>query len=342
MKAVHIKDYGDIDKLNWGEVPDPIEDKKRIIVKIKASAINHLDIWIRKGIPGHKINDLFILGSDASGEIINVGSKVEGYKIGDKVVIQPGIFKETSKKYDRGKEHYSQSYGIIGETVNGVQSEYFSCLAENLCIMPKHFNFHEAASMPLVFMTAYEMLIARANLNKDDIVLVYGATSGVGSAAIQIAKDIGCEVFTTVGDKKKMDFAYSLGAKFVFNHRSASFYQDVLKELNGHKIDVIFEHIGKATWDSSLKLMSRGGRLVTCGATTGNIVNINLTHLFFKNQTILGSTMGSLKTFQLVMEKISDKKYTPIIDEIVDIKDIKYAHDKIEKGLNLGKVILNI
>ena len=179
-------------------------------------------------------------------------------------------------------------------------------------------------------------------LSKNEIVLIYGATSGVGSAAIQIAKNLDCKIIATVGDDKKKDFAYKLGADIVVNHRKSSFYNDLKKELKNKKIDVVFEHIGKVTWDKSLKFMARGGRLVTCGATTGNIVNINLTHLFFKNQSILGSTMGSLKTFKKVMHKISEKKYIPIIDKVINIKDVHYAHDRLENGNNLGKIVLNI
>ena len=206
--------------------------------------------------------------------------------------------------------------------------------------MPKNINYCQAASMPLVFMTAYEMLVKRAKIKNSEKVLIYGASSGVGSAAIQIAKEAGCTVYSTVGNEAKKDFAFKLGCDYVFNHRSHSFQSELKKVLKREKIDVVFEHIGKATWDISLRFLGHGGRLVTCGATTGYDVGIDLRHLFFKNQSILGSTMGSLDSFKKIMENISKNKYKPIIDSIFNFKDIKKAHERVEKGLNLGKVVL--
>ena len=343
MKAVFINNYGDVNNLNWGEVSDTETlEKNQVLVKMQASSINHLDIWVRKGAVGHTAQMPFILGSDGAGVIAEKGKSVNNYKIGDDVIIQPGIFNQNKIKDRFHKEHYSKDYKIIGESVNGVQSEYFRCDVENVYPMPENIDYCEAASMPLVFMTAYEMLIKRAKIKKNDKVLIYGASSGVGSAAIQIAKDIGCTIYSTVGDEKKKSFALELGCDYVFNHRKSSFQFELKNILKKEKLDIIFEHIGKATWNTSLRFLGYGGRLVTCGATTGYDVSIDLRHLFFKNQSILGSTMGSLDSFEKVIKNISKNKYRPIIDSVFKFKDIKKAHERVENGLNLGKVVLSI
>jgi len=193
--------------------------------------------------------------------------------------------------------------------------------------------------MPLVFMTSYQMLLERAKLVKNETVLIYGGTSGIGMAAIQIAKDIGAQIIATVGDNHKMNYAKDLGADYVINHNDDNILQEI-KNITSNGVDVVFEHIGPLTWQNSLKSLSVGGRIVTCGATTGNIVSIDLRHLFMKQQTILGSTMSSLSIFKKVITKINDKKYLPSIDKVYKFKDIKEAHLRMENRKHFGKIVL--
>jgi len=339
MKAVQIYNHGDANTLKVANIDMPVCPDNKLLVNIKASSINHLDIWVRNGIPGLEIPLPLILGSDGSGIVKEVGSEINGFKNGDNIIIQPGTFNEDCMNVKVGRENYSRSYGILGETEDGVQSEYVLLDKRNAYKMPDHLTFEEAASMPLVFMTSYQMLVKRANLKNNEIVLIYGATSGIGMAAIQIAKNIGSTVITTVGDKAKEKFAEDLGADYVFNHNKDDIAKQV-KQISKNGVDVIFEHIGPATWEDSLKSLARGGRIVTCGAATGNLVSFDLRHLFMKQQSILGSTMASISTFIEVLDKINSKIYKPYIDEVFTFNDIKKAHMYMENRKQFGKIIV--
>ena len=338
MKAIYIENHGSLDVLKYGNVKDPEPTKNQVVVKIKAASINHLDIWVRQGLPRLKVPLPLILGSDGSGELIESNNST--YKVGDKVVIQPGTFDLKSSQILLGNENYSSNYGILGETQNGVQSEYVALNLENIHLKPDHLSFKEAASMQLVFMTAYQMLIKRAQILKGEKILIYGATSGVGSAAIQISKHFGLTIFTTVGDSSKYEYATKMGADYIYNHNSDDWVVDIKEDLKGEKFDVVFEHVGLSTWKNSLKLLEKGGRIVTCGATTGGNVEINLAHLFMKQQSILGSTMSSIKSFKEVMKLIENKVFHPFVDQVYKFSDIKKAHKTIEDRNQFGKVIL--
>ncbi len=340
MKSVIIESHGSPSVIKIIDTEEPSCSVDKVKVQIKSSSINHLDLWVRKGVPGLHIDFPRVLGSDASGVVVDVGEKVSGFNLGDKVVIQPGVYDKTCPIVKKGNENLSPTYGILGETHNGVQSEYLILDPVNLHPMPARLSFNEASSMGLVFMTAYQMLIKKAQIQKGDCVLVYGATSGVGGAAIQIAKEKGCKVISTVGDKSKVEYAESVGADTVFIHDD-SLYSKVRDFLGKDRVDVVFEHVGKATWETSIRLLSKGGRLVTCGATTGSKVNVNLTHLFFKNLSILGSTMASVDTFREVFKKIDGGSYKSQIDRVYSFKEIIEAHHRVENRKNLGKVVID-
>ena len=339
MKSIRIHQHGNVDVLSIDEHEVPTYKDDELLINIKACSINHLDVWIRMGLPGLPINFPLILGSDGSGVIIEKGKNVNQYSAGDEIVIQPGIFNKKCPTAIGGKENYSPSYGILGEHVNGVQSEYVVLKAENIHLKPKHLTFEEASSMQLVFMTSYQMIVKRANLQKNESILIYGGTSGVGSAAIQIAKDIGANIIATVGNKSKIDYAFKMGANHVFLHNE-NLIKNIKKITSNKGLDVVFEHVGAKTWNSSLRLLARGGRLVTCGSTTGSKVSLDLRHLFMKQQTILGSTMSDIDSFKSVMKNIYERKYFPFIDKIFSFKDVKKAHGRMESRKNFGKIIL--
>ena len=340
MKAIRIIEHGGIEKLIYDEIPEPSLPPHKVKIQVKAAALNHLDIWVRNGLPGLSIPLPLIMGCDASGTIVEVGSQINKFRIGDDVVIQPGTFCGNCEHCNDGRENYCSKYGILGETENGTQAEYIVLDPINIYLKPEHLSFSEAASMPLVFMTAHQMLIKRAKLQPDETVLIYGGSSGIGSAGIQICSDLGVQIIATAGNESKGKFCRELGAHHVVNHNHENWLDEV-KEITGKSgVNVVFEHVGSATWKQSIRILSIGGRLVTCGATTGADVNINLAHLFMKQQSILGSTMSSISTFKEVMSKINNQNYNPMVDKIFAMKDIRDAHEYMENRQQSGKVVL--
>ena len=340
MKAVRVHDYGDVGALKIEDLSEPLCLPGKVKVKIYSSSLNHLDIWVRKGSPGMELPLPLILGSDGSGTIVEIGSGIKEWKIGDDVVIQPGIFCGKCFYCTAGSENYCSHYGILGETENGTQAEYVVLDPANVHLKPDHLSYEEAASMPLVFMTAYQMLIKRAQLQPSDTVLVYGGSSGVGSAAIQISRELGAKVIATAGNDEKCGYSKKMGAHYAVNHNQDKWLDEVKNITNQSGVNVVFEHIGSATWNQSQKILAKGGRIVTCGATTGPKVNINLVHLFMKQQSILGSTMSNIQSFNEVMEKINNNKYIPSIDKVFPMEDIRLAHKYIEERQQMGKVIV--
>jgi len=341
MKAIFYNQVGPAEKvLKFGNCNLPNLKEDNILLEMDYSSVNPADTKKRSGWLGTTLDKDFIIPhSDGSGKIVEVGANISKFEIGDKIVVQPGTFPDECKSVIDGRENYSHKYGILGETENGIQSEFVILKPKNIHLMPNYLSFEEAASMQLVFMTSYQMLVKRAKLKKDEFVLIYGATSGVGSAAIQIAKDINARIITTVGNKNKFNYAYEMGADYVLDHSKP--YTSIIKDVTNNKgVDVVFEHIGPITWDNSLKVLNKGGRLVTCGSTTGPKVSVDLRYLFSKQQEILGSTMADIDSFNSVMRKINDKIYKPFVDEIFNFKDVKKAHAYLEDRKQYGKIIL--
>ncbi|MCH8068998.1 MAG: zinc-binding dehydrogenase [Candidatus Marinimicrobia bacterium] len=338
MKAIRIHKCGGPEVLRWETVPDPLCLPNQVLVQMKAMSINHLDIWVRNGLFNYPLP--IIMGSDGAGVIVEVGQEVEGWKVGDAVIIQPGTYCGNCQFCQEGKENFCADYGILGETENGTQCELMALNSEQLERKPDFLSFEEAAAFPLVFLTSYTMLIRRAKIQKGETILILGAGSGVGSAAIQIAKLYNCRIIATGGDEKKLQLAKSLGADYVINHSAEIIHKRVKEITDGLGADIVFEHVGEATWNSSLKSLRRGGRLVTCGATTGANVSINLRHLFIKNLSILGSTMGDRKAFSEVVEWLAQGKIKPVVDRVFSMSEVAKAHVHIENRQQFGKVVL--
>ena len=339
LKAVVIESHGGNEVLQYKDIELGILEEDKVKVEVKAASINYLDVWVRQGLPGMSLQLPLTMGSDASGIVVEVGKKVTQFTIGDEVVVQPGVYCGNCDYCTDGMENFCHNYGILGETENGVQAEEIIVNSRQLYTKATHLSFQEAASMPLVFMTAYQMLITRAKLKQDEVVLVYGGASGVGSAAIQIAKEKGAHVATTVGNDKKAQHAQEMGADIIVNHYDKDWIS-TLKSNGVSKFDVIFEHVGQATWASSMRLLAKGGRIVTCGGTTGPYVGFDLRHLFMKQQQIIGSTMSDIPTFNEVMAEINNGIYKPFIDKIFHMSEIKEAHHRLEAGNQIGKVVV--
>ena len=339
MKAVLIHEHGGVGVLKWQDAPEPELSAGQVLVDVKATSLNHLDIWVRNGIPGVPLP--LISGTDAAGIISAVGDYVDDNRIGERVMIQPLIYCGNCNSCNSGKENFCESMGIMGESSQGVNAEQINVDESRAIPFPDHLSFDEGASFALVAQTSYQMLVNRANLESGETVLIWGASSGVGSMAIQITKALGTTVIAMAGTDEKCAKAKSLGADHVLNYKTVDILAELKSITNGRGADVVFEHVGQATWDISIKSLARGGRVVTCGATTGYKANLNLTHLFFKQQSVLGSTMGSKSAFEGAFALLSEGKINPVVDRIFPISEIQSAHEYLESGEQFGKVVLS-
>jgi len=341
MKAVVVERHGGTEELRMSDVPvpDPAGDA---LVRVYAVALNHLDLWVRRGVPGHKFPLPLIPGSDVSGVIESVPPGTTQWKPGDAVVVAPVLSCGFCPACLSGRDPLCNSFGILGETRNGGCAEFVSVPVRNLLAKPEALSFAEAAAIPLDFLTAWHMLIARAELRPGETVLIHAGGSGVGSAGIQIAKLWGARIITTVGSPEKETRARELGADEVICYRDVDFLQEVRRITSRRGVDVVFEHVGVDTFERSLRSLARGGRVVTCGATSGAEVTINLRLIFFKLLSILGSTMGSMAELHEIMKLVEQKRLRPIIDRVLPLPEIATAHDLLESRNVFGKVVLQV
>jgi NADPH:quinone reductase-like Zn-dependent oxidoreductase len=307
-----------------------------------AASINHLDLWVRRGMPGFPIAMPHIPGCDGTGVIAALGAGVADLAIGDRVVILPGHSSGESEHDRAGNDHLSDDYGIRGEHSSGVDCELVALERRYVMPLPAGVDPVEAAAVPLVFLTAWGMLVERAQLQRGETVLVLAGTSGVGSAAIQIALDRGARVITTAGSEQKRELCRSLGAHEVLDHSAADWSRQVKQLTGGRGCDIVVEHVGPATWESSMRCLARNGRLVTCGGTTGPKVSVLLPHLFMKNLSLLGSTMGPARAFPAIFEGVARGVFKPVIDSVLPLDRVVDAHRRLEAGKALGKIVLRI
>lgn len=338
MKAARIHSHGDYDVIQIDDISIPEPQRGQVCINLKAAALNHLDIWVRKGIKG--IHLPMILGSDGAGVIHKTGECVKQFSEGDEVIIQPLVYCGKCRQCMAGKENYCDQMGILGESVDGTHCEYIVLDERFVEPKPGGLSFEEAAAFPLVGQTAYQMLMKRARIQPGENILIWGAGSGVGHMAVQIAKAVGCKVVATAGSQEKCRFAKELGADLVLDH-----YKDnIAREINDFcgRVDVVFEHVGPKTWDTSMRVLNKGGRVVTCGATTGATVSIDLRHLFFKQQTVLGSTMGNTDSFMQIIKMVEEGQVIPKVDKTFSLENIRSAHEYLEKSNQFGKVVLEI
>lgn len=340
MQALRIHSHGDPSVLCLDDVERPKPGPGEVLVKILAVSVNHLDLWVRRGMPGVNIPLPRILGSDGTGEICELGEGVTGLAKGAVVMIEPGMSSGRSAMDLLGKDHLSDDYGIRGEHSDGIDCEYACIEARYLRPLPAGLDPVQAAACPLVFLTAWCMLKERAMLRSDDVLLVLGAASGVGSAAVQIAKDHGAKVIATAGSDAKRALVSDLGADLVLDHYDSDWPKHVLSETGGRGVNVVFEHTGPATWKGSMRCLARNGRLVTCGGTTGAEVSLVLPHLFMKNISILGSTMGPRRTFDPILERLASGVFKPVIDQVLPLSEASMAHERLEAGDVVGKIVL--
>src|SRR2546423_1306168 len=342
MKAIVFHQHGAPDVLKYEDAPDPAIRPNEVLVRVKACALNHLDLWMRRGIPGVPIPVPHIPGSDVSGEIAQIGADVTTVRVGQKVVLARGVTCGKCSACVSGQDNRCRQFTNLGYLIDGGCAEFVRAPEVNCLPYPENLSFEEAASIPLVFQTVWHMLLARAELQPGEDVLILGAGSGVGSAAIQVAKFFGARVIATAGTDEKLRKAKQLGADHLINHKTQNIRDEVRRITNKRGVDVVFEHVGTATWDDSIASLALCGRLVTCGATTGYDAKIDLRFLFSRQLSLLGSYMGMKSELQTVMKLIATGRLKPVVDRIFPLAEAAAAHGYLESGAQFGKVVLKV
>ncbi len=342
MKAILFRQHGGPEVLRYTDVPDPEPRPSEVLVRVRACALNHLDLWVRGGLPNVPIPLPHIPGSDVAGEIAKIGSEVTTVRVGQKVVLAPGVTCGKCAACISGQDNRCRQFTNLGYMIDGGCAEFVRVPEVNCLPYPENLSFEESAAVPLVFQTAWHMLIARAELQPGEDVLVLGAGSGVGSAAIQIAKLFGARVIATAGSDEKLAKARELGADHMINHKSQKIRDEVRRITNKRGVDVVFEHVGTATWDDSLASLALAGRLVTCGNTTGYDAKIDLRFLFSRQLSLLGSYMGVKSELHTIMKLVAAGRLKPVVDRTFPLAEAAAAHAYLESGQQFGKVVLTL
>jgi 2-desacetyl-2-hydroxyethyl bacteriochlorophyllide A dehydrogenase len=342
MKAVIFREHGGTHKLSYEDFATPTIGPKEVLVRVKACALNHLDIWIREGNPAYPMPLPHILGSDVAGIVEETGSHTEGVTVGQRVFISPGMSCWHCEACLAGRDNFCRSYGILGALVHGGYAEYVKVPFRNVLPIPGDLSFEQAAAFPLVSVTASHMLFALAGLQHGETVLIMGAGSGVGMMAVQMAKLAGAFVITTVGSDEKIPKAMALGADVVINHAKETVAERVRQSTDRRGVDVVIEHIGPEVWDSCLESLAKGGRLITCGATTGGEVKLNLRHVFSRQLTIKGSYMGTRAELVKAGELMGRGRLTSVIDRTFPLQEARAAQDLMLRREFFGKIVLTV
>jgi NADPH:quinone reductase-like Zn-dependent oxidoreductase len=340
MKAVIFQNHGGPQVLEFTDVPDPKINSHEVLIEVRACALNHLDVWVRTGLPGIKIPLPHILGNDIAGVVREVGGLVSWVKVGDEVMIQPGVSCGHCAECLAGRDNMCDEYDIIGYRRDGGYAELVAVPGVNVIPKPKNLSWPEAAALPLVTLTAWHMLVKRAHVQPGEDVLVHAAGSGVGSLGIQIAKLHGARVIATASSEDKLQKARDLGADETINYSSDDWPKQVKRLTNGRGVDVVFEHTGEATWAESILSLKKGGRLVTCGATSGFDARTDLRHVFYRHLTILGSMMGSKADLLAAMKFVESGQIRAVVDRTLPLAEARKAHELMEDRAQFGKLVL--
>ncbi len=341
MRAVRFHQHGDFDVLKYEEAPDPKIAANEVLVKVKACALNHLDLWIRQGVSDWKIPLPHISGSDIAGEVAEVGALAKRVKVGERVLLSPGISCGQCEMCFKGLDSACRNFTVFGVFVDGGYAEYVKSPEANVVPIPGGLGFDEAAAVPLVLLTAWHMLFTRAGLKPGEDVLVIGAGSGVGSAAIQMAKLVGARVIATAGADWKLEKAKDLGADEVVNHSRQSISGEVRRFTEKRGVDVIVEHVGAAVWEECFNSLATYGRLVTCGVTSGGQVPLNVQGLFGRQRTVMGSFMGGKWELLEALKFISRGKLKAVIDSAFPLAEAIAAQRKMAGREFFGKILLH-
>ena len=342
MKAVLFHQHGGLEVLQYAEAPAPKIKETEALVEVEACGLNHLDLWVRMGLPGIRVPLPHILGSEVVGKVAKLGSQVTHVKTGQRVLVAPGINCGDCPACHAGRDSLCREFKVVGLQINGGYAEQGAVPGRNLIPVSNECKPEEWAAVPLVFLTAWHMLVTRGGLKAGESVLIHAGGSGIGSAAIQIARLCGATVFTTVGSEEKLKKAKALGANWVINYSKRDFAEEIHRLTEGRGVDLVFEHIGPATWRDSMKCIAKGGRLVTCGASSGPLVELDLRFFFTRELSIMGCYMGSRRELDQVLALVEEGKLKPVVDTVFPLKEATKAQATMESRNFFGKLVLKV
>jgi NADPH:quinone reductase-like Zn-dependent oxidoreductase len=342
MKAVFIREFGGLEKVQVGEVPTPEPGPGEVRIRVKAAALNHLDVWVRRGRPGASLEQAHVLGSDAAGTVEKTGPGVSGLSLGQEVVVNPGVSCQRCEWCLRGVQSECPQFKLFGFQIEGTCAEYLVAPAVNVAPKPSHLDWPEAAALNLAHVTAWRMLFSRADLKAGETVLIHGIGGGVALAALQYCGLVGATAIVTSSSDEKLKRAASLGAAHGINYKTADVAAEVRKLTGERGVDVALDSAGAATLDISMASVRRGGRIVTCGVTGGSKAEINLQQLYWNHISLLGSTMGSQEDFRRMLRLVTQAKLKPVMDRVFPLDQYRNAVERMESGAQFGKLALTV
>jgi NADPH:quinone reductase-like Zn-dependent oxidoreductase len=343
MKAAMMQEHGGVDCVTIGEMTDPKAGEGEVVLEIRSAALNHLDIWVRKGRPGIQMSMPHVLGSDGAGVIVEVGPKTHGVNIGDEVILNPGLSCGYCESCGRGQQSECMSFGIVGMSRPGTFAEKVAVPFQNVYPKPAHLSFDEAAALPLAYQTAWRMLMTRAGLRTGETVLIHGIGGGVALAGLQLAKLAGGGVIVTSSSDEKLSRAKAIGADDIINYRTVEDLTGIVKDITkGRGVDVVIDTVGAGTWSTNFSIVRRGGRIVLCGVTTGPEATTDLRALYWNQLTVMGSTMGSNEDVRQMLRAVETAKLKPVIDSVNSLEEIQDAMSRMEAGEQFGKIVVKV
>lgn len=344
MRALTIDAHGGFDQLRVRDdlpTPDVVADDD-VRIRVHAAALNHLDLWVVEGVPGVRITPAWILGSDCAGVVDAVGARVTTVRVGDRVVLNPGVSDRTCEYCRTGDNPLCLRYAILGEHRPGVLADFVVVPVANVHVIPAHVSFTVAAAFPLATLTAWRMVVSRAQVTASDQVLIRGIGGGVALASMQIAKSIGARVWVTSGSDAKLERAREMGADETLNHHTSDVAREVRGRTGKRGVDVVIDCVGQATWASSLGSLGKRGRLVTCGGTSGPLLETDVRKLFWNQWTIMGSTMGSDDEFARIVDELRAGRLYPPVDSTFPLEEGRQAFERLQSGQQFGKVVITV
>jgi NADPH:quinone reductase-like Zn-dependent oxidoreductase len=340
MKALAFKEHGGIDKLAYQDVPDPQPGPADVLVRVKAAALNHLDLFVREGLPGLKLPMPFWTGCDIAGEVAQIGAAVQGVQVGDRVAVNPNLHCGRCEYCQKGQHSLCVSYGILGEHTHGGLAELVKVEGGKVLKLPDHLKYEDAAAFVLVNMTAWRMLVSQAKLRAGEDLLIIGVGGGVSSTGVQIGKLCGARVWVTSSSDEKLERARALGADECINYAKEDWVKVIGQKTGRRGVDVVLENVGAATWPGAIRALGKGGRLVTCGGTSGPICETDVRQVFWKQISIIGSTMSTNAEFAEVMGQLFRGRLKAIVDSVMPLKDGVAAQERLAAGKQFGKIVL--
>jgi NADPH:quinone reductase-like Zn-dependent oxidoreductase len=340
MKALAFHEHGGIDKLKYQDVPDPKLGDGDVLLRVKAAALNHLDLFVREGLPGLKLPLPFWSGCDIAGDVAEVGAAVQDVKVGDRVAVNPNLHCGRCEYCQKGQHSLCVSYGILGEHTHGGLAELVKVDGRKVLKLPDHVKYEDAAAFVLVNMTAWRMLVSQARLRAGEDLLIIGVGGGVSSTGVQIGKLCGARVWVTSSSDEKLERARALGADECINYAKEDWVKAIAQKTGRRGVDVVLENVGAATWPGALRTLAKGGRLVTCGGTSGPICETDARQVFWKQISIIGSTMSTNAEFAEVMGQLFRGRLKAIVDSVMPLKDGAAAQERLAAGKQFGKIVL--